>query len=86
MPKAHGSPREDSRYHGKPLWLDFDACWQRHTQFTYEWIIPPANLPSLYAGRVPAIYGEGFEPWTTFNSGLCCKNSVNESDRLQYIP
>ena len=58
MPKAHASPREDSRYHGKPLWLDFDVCWQRHTQFTYEWIIPPANPPSLYADYLKT-HGEG---------------------------
>lgn len=60
MPKAHASPREDSRYHGKPLWLDFDVCWQRHTQFTYEWIIPPADPPNLYADFLKA-HGEGIQ-------------------------
>ena len=60
MPKAHASPREDSRYHGKPLWLDFDVCWQRHTQFTYEWIIPPNNPPNLYADYLKT-HGEGVQ-------------------------
>ena len=60
MPKSHASPREDSRYHGKPLWLDFDVCWQRHTQFTYEWIIPPADPPNLYLDYLRA-HGEGVQ-------------------------
>ena len=60
MPKSHASPREDSRYHGKPLWLDFDVCWQRHTQFTYEWIIPPNAPPNLYADFLKA-HGEGVQ-------------------------
>ena len=60
MPKAHASPREDSRYHGKPLWLDFDVCWQRHTNFTYEWIIPPATPPNLYADFLKT-HGEGIQ-------------------------
>jgi glyoxalase/bleomycin resistance protein/dioxygenase superfamily protein len=60
MPKSHASPREDSRYHGKPLWLDFDVCWQRHTQFTYEWIIPPVTPPNLYADFLK-VHGEGIQ-------------------------
>jgi catechol 2,3-dioxygenase-like lactoylglutathione lyase family enzyme len=60
MPKSHASPREDSRYHGKPLWLDFDVCWQRHTQFTYEWIVPPAAPPNLYADYLKE-HGEGVQ-------------------------
>jgi len=60
MPKSHASPREDSRYHGKPLWLDFDVCWQRHTQFTYEWIIPPVDPPNLYADFLK-VHGEGIQ-------------------------
>ena len=60
MPKSHASPREDSRYHGKPLWLDFDVCWQRHTQFTYEWIIPPDSPPNLYADFLKE-HGEGIQ-------------------------
>ena len=60
MPKSHASPREDSRYHGKPLWLDFDVCWQRHTQFTYEWIIPPVDPPNLYSDYLRA-HGEGVQ-------------------------
>jgi methylmalonyl-CoA/ethylmalonyl-CoA epimerase len=60
MPKSHASPRADSRYHGKPLWLDFDVCWQRHTQFTYEWIIPPVTPPNLYADFLKT-HGEGIQ-------------------------
>jgi methylmalonyl-CoA/ethylmalonyl-CoA epimerase len=60
MPKSHASPREDSRYHGKPLWLDFDVCWQRHTQFTYEWIIPPVSPPNLYVDFLKT-HGEGIQ-------------------------
>jgi catechol 2,3-dioxygenase-like lactoylglutathione lyase family enzyme len=60
MPKSHASPREDSRYHGKPLWLDFDVCWQRHTQFTYEWIIPPVGTPNLYSDYLRE-HGEGVQ-------------------------
>jgi catechol 2,3-dioxygenase-like lactoylglutathione lyase family enzyme len=60
MPKSHASPREDSRYHSKPLWLDFDVCWQRHTQFTYEWIIPPATPPNLYVDYLNT-HGEGIQ-------------------------
>jgi hypothetical protein len=60
MPKSHASPREDSRYHAKPLWLDFDVCWQRHTQFTYEWIISPATPPNLYVDYLTA-HGEGIQ-------------------------
>jgi len=60
MPKSHASPRADSRYHGQPLWLDFDVCWQRHTQFTYEWIIPPATPPNLYVDYLKT-HGEGIQ-------------------------
>lgn len=45
----HATPREDSRYHGKPLWLTFDVGYQHHTQFNYEWIIPPMEPPNIYA-------------------------------------
>ena len=60
MPKSHASPREDSCYHGQPLWLDFDVCWQRHTQFTYEWIIPPAAPANLYSDYLRE-HGEGVQ-------------------------
>lgn len=60
MPKSHASPREDSRYHAKPLLLDFDVCWQRHTQFTYEWIIPPSAPPNLYIDYLKS-HGEGIQ-------------------------
>lgn len=31
MTVGHASPREDSRYHGKPLLLPFDVGWHRYT-------------------------------------------------------
>jgi hypothetical protein len=57
---AHATPRDDSRYHGKPLLLTFDVGWQRHTQFTYEWIIPPTDPPNIYADFLKR-HGEGIQ-------------------------
>lgn len=45
----HATPREDSRYQCKPLWLTFDVGYQRYTQFAYEWIVPPIEPPNIYA-------------------------------------
>jgi hypothetical protein len=81
MPKSHASPREDSRYHGKPLWLDFDVCWQRHTQFKYEWIIPPADPPNLYADYLRA-HGEGIQHLGLPVDDL--KKSIAEYQKLGY--
>jgi hypothetical protein len=55
---THATPRDDSRYRGKPLLLTFDVGWQRHTQFTYEWIIPPTDPPNIYADFLKR-HGEG---------------------------
>jgi hypothetical protein len=43
------TPREDSRYMGKPLLLDFKVGYQHYDQFSYEWIIPPTTPPNVYA-------------------------------------
>jgi len=43
------TPRDDSRYRGKPLSLYFDVGWQRLSQFTLEWIIPPTEPKNVYA-------------------------------------
>jgi hypothetical protein len=56
----HATPREDSRYRGQPLLLSFDVGWQRQTQFTYEWIIPPQQPPNIYADFL-ARHGEGIQ-------------------------
>jgi len=58
MTVAHASPREDSRYHGKPLLLPFDVGWHRYTQPTYEWIIPPQEPANCYADFLKT-HGEG---------------------------
>jgi catechol 2,3-dioxygenase-like lactoylglutathione lyase family enzyme len=57
---AHATPRDDSTYRGKPLLLTFDVGWQRHTQFTYEWIIPPTDPPNIYADFLKR-HGEGIQ-------------------------
>jgi len=81
MPKSHASPREDSRYHGKPLWLDFDVSWQRHTQFKYEWIIPPVDPPNLYADYLRA-HGEGIQHLGLPVDDL--EKSISEYQKLGY--
>jgi len=55
---AHAGPREDSRYHGKPLWLSFDVGWDGHTQPGAEWIVPPQAPPNCYNDFLQA-HGEG---------------------------
>jgi catechol 2,3-dioxygenase-like lactoylglutathione lyase family enzyme len=56
----HATPREDSRYRGKPLLLSFDVGWQRFSQFTLEWIIPPSDPPNIYADFLK-MHGEGIQ-------------------------
>jgi catechol 2,3-dioxygenase-like lactoylglutathione lyase family enzyme len=56
----HATPREDSRYRGKPLWLSFDVGWQRLSQFTLEWIIPPSVPQNVYVDFL-GIHGEGIQ-------------------------
>jgi hypothetical protein len=57
---SHATPRPDSRYRGSPLTLSFDVGWQRHTQYTYEWIIPPSTPPNVYADYLK-LHGEGVQ-------------------------
>jgi Glyoxalase/Bleomycin resistance protein/Dioxygenase superfamily len=45
----HATPRQDSTYRGKPLWFAFEVGYQNYDQFSYEWIIPPATPPNIYA-------------------------------------
>lgn len=58
VPAAHAGPREDSRYHGKPLWLSFDVGWDSHTQPGAEWIVPPQEPPNCYNDFLKT-HGEG---------------------------
>jgi len=56
----HATPREDSRYHGKPLWFAFEVGYQHYTQFGYEWIIPPSTPPNIYEDFLKE-HGEGIQ-------------------------
>jgi len=56
----HATPREDSRYRGKPLLLSFDVGFQRLGQISYEWIVPPSNPPNIYADFLK-LHGEGIQ-------------------------
>lgn len=56
----HATPRDDSRYRGKPLSLYFDVGFQRLGTFSYEWIVPPATPPNIYADYLKR-HGEGIQ-------------------------
>jgi catechol 2,3-dioxygenase-like lactoylglutathione lyase family enzyme len=56
----HATPREDSRYRGKPLLLSFEVGFQRLGQINYEWIVPPATPPNIYADFLK-LHGEGIQ-------------------------
>jgi glyoxalase/bleomycin resistance protein/dioxygenase superfamily protein len=56
----HATPREDSRYHGKPLWFAFEVGYQHYDQFSYEWIIPPTTPANVYVDYLKA-HGEGIQ-------------------------
>jgi catechol 2,3-dioxygenase-like lactoylglutathione lyase family enzyme len=58
MPVAHASPREGSRYHGKPLLLPFDVGWHKYSQPGFEWIVPPPKPSNCYADALDK-HGEG---------------------------
>jgi len=60
MSLADASPREDGRYHGKPLLLPFVVGWQNYSHPTFEWIIPPQNPPNCYADFLRT-HGEGVQ-------------------------
>jgi len=60
MGLADAGPREDSRYHGRPLWLSFGVGWHRYSQPTLEWIVPPRDPPNCYADFLKA-HGEGVQ-------------------------
>jgi methylmalonyl-CoA/ethylmalonyl-CoA epimerase len=56
----HATPREDSRYHGKPLWFSFEVGYQHYDQFSYEWIIPPSTPENTYEDFLKK-HGEGIQ-------------------------
>jgi len=60
MSLANASPRQDGRYHGKPLLLPFVVGWQNYSHPTYEWIIPPQDPPNCYDDFLHA-HGEGVQ-------------------------
>jgi catechol 2,3-dioxygenase-like lactoylglutathione lyase family enzyme len=60
MPVVDASPREDSRYHGKPLWFAFKVGWHSYAHPTFEWIIPPLEPPNCYADFL-RVHGEGVQ-------------------------
>ena len=57
---VHATPREDSRYRGKPLLLSFDVAWYKRPALTIEWIIPPSTPPNCYADFLNR-HGEGVQ-------------------------
>jgi hypothetical protein len=46
---------------GDPLSLAFEAGFQRHTQFRYEWISPPPSPPNIYADFLNKHHREGVQ-------------------------
>jgi len=60
MSLAEATPREDGRYHGKPLLLPFGAGWHSYSHPTLEWIIPPQEPPNCYADFLRS-HGEGVQ-------------------------
>ena len=61
FPMQHAAPRADSRYRDKPLSLAFEMGYQRHTQFSYEWISPPPSPPNIYADFLNKHHREGIQ-------------------------
>jgi hypothetical protein len=60
MPVVDAGPREDGRYHGKPLWFSFKVGWHNYTHPTFEWIIPTADPPNCYSDFLK-LHGEGVQ-------------------------
>ncbi len=56
----HATPREDSRYRGKPLWFAFEVGFQNFAQISYEWIVPPSTPPNIYVDFLK-LHGEGIQ-------------------------
>lgn len=56
----HATPREDSRYRGRPLLLAFDVGFQRMGAVSYEWIQPPPKPANVYEDFL-TLHGEGIQ-------------------------
>jgi glyoxalase/bleomycin resistance protein/dioxygenase superfamily protein len=57
---VHATPREDSRYRGRPMLLSFDVAWYKRPSLTIEWIIPPSTPPNCYADFLKE-HGQGVQ-------------------------
>jgi len=56
----HATPREDSRYRGRPLSLAFEVGFQRLGAIGYEWIQPPSTPANIYEDFLER-HGEGIQ-------------------------
>jgi hypothetical protein len=56
----HATPRDDSRYRGKPLSLAFEVGFQRLGSISYEWIQPPSSPANIYEDFLK-LHGEGIQ-------------------------
>jgi catechol 2,3-dioxygenase-like lactoylglutathione lyase family enzyme len=82
FPMQHATPREDSRYRGQPLLLAFEVGFQRHTQFRYEWLSPPASPPNIYADFLNKHHREGVQHIVFLVDDLA--KAVAEYEALRY--
>jgi catechol 2,3-dioxygenase-like lactoylglutathione lyase family enzyme len=79
MQVVDASPREDSRYHGKPLWFAFKVGWHSYAHPTFEWIIPPMDPPNCYADFL-RVHGEGVQ-----HIGIPVDNLENAVERYTQL-
>ncbi len=56
----HATPREDSRYRGRPLTLAFEVGFQRIGSVSFEWIQPPSTPANIYEDFLQR-HGEGIQ-------------------------
>ncbi|MFN7939650.1 MAG: VOC family protein [Bryobacteraceae bacterium] len=61
FPMAPVTTGGDARYQGQPLTLSIAVGWQRHTQYGYEWISPPATPANVYADFLNRHRREGIQ-------------------------
>ena len=60
MSLADAGPREDGRYHGRPLWFSFGVGWHSYSKPSLEWMIPPLDPSNCYADFL-RVHGEGVQ-------------------------
>jgi catechol 2,3-dioxygenase-like lactoylglutathione lyase family enzyme len=79
----HASPRADSRYREHPLSLDFSVGYEKHDQFTYEWIAAPPTPANIYADYLKTSHRrEGIQHIGLPMTDL--KQAITEYERLGY--